>query len=193
VAGAAAATVIGQWLGAGVGLVLNRRYNHEIRLRWKGWRPNGETVGTIYRVGLPVFFTNSLGSVMTFAMNAVLLGHSATAVAFFGIYYKLQNFLFMPVNGLGQAAIPIVSYNLGAKAGARIRKTVSTALTASVAFALAASACSLCLPGRYCSSSTPGRRCLPSACRVCASSPPPSPWQRPPPSWAAPGPPWATR
>ncbi len=111
--GAAIATVIGQWTGAVVVIVLNVTRNPLIRVNFKGYHFCLREVKAIYQVGMPTIVMQAIGSVMTFAVNAVLMTVSSTAVAFFGIYYKLQNFLMMPMNGLGQACIPIVGYNYG--------------------------------------------------------------------------------
>lgn len=119
--GSALATVIGQSLGAVAALVFNRLRNSVIHVRLAGYRFYWRDVVAIYRVGLPTIVVQALSSVMTFAVNALLLPVSSTAVAFFGVYYKLQNFLMMPLNGLGQAAIPIVGYNYGSGHLARIR------------------------------------------------------------------------
>lgn len=94
-----------------------------IHVHFKNYHFKWQDVADIYRVGLPTIIMQAIGSFMTFAVNSILLGISTTAVAFFGIYYKLQNFLMMPINGLGQAAIPIVGYNYGNKKMQRIWKT----------------------------------------------------------------------
>ncbi len=120
--GAAIATVIGQIVGAVVALLLNKTKNPVIHVKFKGYHFNINDVKAIYKVGMPTIVMQAIGSVMTFAVNAVLMGVSATAVAFFGVYYKLQNFLMMPMNGLGQAAIPIVGFNFGSGDKDRIRQ-----------------------------------------------------------------------
>ena len=117
VRGAAIATVIGQIAGAIAALLFNRFRNPIIHVRLKNYHFMWQDVADIYRVGLPTIIMQAIGSIMTFVVNRILLDVSATAVAFFGIYYKLQNFLMMPINGLGQAAIPIVGYNYGALCG----------------------------------------------------------------------------
>lgn len=121
--GAAIATVIGQMSGAIAALLFNRFHNPVIHVHFKNYHFKWQDVADIYRVGLPTIIMQAIGSFMTFAVNSILLGISTTAVAFFGIYYKLQNFLMMPINGLGQAAIPIVGYNYGNKKMQRIWKT----------------------------------------------------------------------
>lgn len=146
--GAAIATVIGQWVGAAVALGLNAATNHEIKFQFKNFRLSKEIVRPIYRVGLPTILTQAMGAIMLFSMNAILGatlpgvsadGTSAAtpAIAFFGAYYKLQNFLYMPVMGLGQAAIPIVGFNYGAKNSERIRQVLRTAVPIAAGFALA--------------------------------------------------------
>lgn len=144
--GAAIATVIGQWLGAAVALALNHFKNPEIRFAIRGYRLDRSVVLAIYQVGAPTIVMQAMGSVMLSAMNVILMPFSSTAVAFFGAYYKLQNFLFMPMNGLGQAAIPIIGYNYGAKNGKRIRQALKTALPAAVCLALAGTLIFLLLP-----------------------------------------------
>ena len=135
ITGAAVATVIGQWVGAVVALLINRRRNPEVRMIFKGYRWEWKVAGAIFKVGLPTIVTQALGSVMNFSMNAILLSWSTTAVAFFGAYYRLQNFLMMPMNGLGQAAIPIVGFNYGAAKPERIRDTIRVSLISSVCIA----------------------------------------------------------
>ena len=137
--GAAVATVIGQWVGAAVALGLNAATNHEVKFALKGFRMRKEIVWPIYKVGLPTILTQAMSAIMLFAMNAILgallpgfaadgAANSAPAIAFFGGYYKLQNFLYMPIMGLGQAAIPIVGFNYGAKNGGRIKQVLRTAV-----------------------------------------------------------------
>lgn len=124
IAGAAAATVIGQWIGAIVALALNHFCNHEIHFVFKNFHMSKEMIKSIYKVGFPTIITQAVGSIMLSSMNGLLISVSSTVVAFFGVYYKLQNFLYMPMNGLGQAAIPIVGYNYGAKQPERINGVI---------------------------------------------------------------------
>ena len=134
--GAAIATVIGQMAGAVAALLFNRFKNPLIHVRFKDYHFKWEDVADIYRVGLPTIIMQAIGSVMTFAVNSILLQISTTAVAFFGIYYKLQNFLMMPINGLGQAAIPVVGYNYGARQTARVQQTWKVLLPTGITIAL---------------------------------------------------------
>ena len=138
--GAAIATVIGQLIGAAAALWFNRVKNPVIHVRLKDYHFLWQDVADIYRVGLPTIVMQAIGSVMTFAVNGILLGVSSTAVAFFGIYYKLQNFLMMPVNGLGQAAIPVVGFNYGSGQSDRVKQAWKVLLPTGVAFALCGTA-----------------------------------------------------
>ena len=145
--GAAIATVIGQWVGAAVALLLNKFKNKDITISFKGFRPDIKMIGAIYKVGLPTMVMQAMGSIMNAAMNAVLITFSSTAVAFFGVYFKLQNFLFMPMNGLGQAALPIVGFNYGSKNKERLGKVLKTALPAAAAIGLFGTIVFCALPG----------------------------------------------
>lgn len=127
--GAATATVIGQWTAAVIGLILNRVQNKEIHFVLRKFRLKKENVSEIYKVGAPTILTQAFGSIMVAAMNAILITFSSTAVAFFGVYFKLQSFLFMPMNGLGQGSLPIVGYNFGAKNDKRVKSTCTTSLS----------------------------------------------------------------
>lgn len=134
--GAAIATVIGQLAGAAAALLFNRFRNPLIHVRFRNYRFFWQDVAAIYRVGLPTIVMQAIGSVMTFLVNDILLGVSTTAVAFFGVYYKLQNFLMMPINGLGQAVIPIVGYNDGAGKTKRVQETWKVLLPTGIVLAL---------------------------------------------------------
>ena len=146
--GAAIATVIGRLIGAAAALWFNRVKNPVIHVRLKGYRFLWQDVADIYRVGLPTIVMQAIGSVMTFAVNGILLGVSSAAVAFFGIYYKLQNFLMMPVNGLGQAAIPVVGFNYGSGQSHRVKQAWKVLLPTGVVFALCGTAVFLLFPAQ---------------------------------------------
>lgn len=134
--GAAIATVIGQMAGAIAALLFNRFKNPLIHVQFKNYHFEWQDVLDIYRVGLPTIIMQAIGSVMTFVINSMLISVSTTAVAFFGVYYKLQNFLMMPINGLGQAAIPIVGYNYGAQKSQRVKQTWRVLLPTGIVIAL---------------------------------------------------------
>lgn len=146
VRGAAIATVIGQCVSAAVAIWLNAVKNPTVKIKWKGYKLNKAVVAQIYKVGLPTIITQSIGSIMVAAINAILMPFSSTAVAFFGVYYKLQNFLFMPMNGLGQAAIPIVGYCYGSKNYNRIKEAIRTILPIAIGIALAATVIFMVFP-----------------------------------------------
>ena len=127
--GAAVATVIGQFCGAGMTLYFNTRKNPDIQISFKGFRPSAKAIGRIYTVGLPSIAMQCVGSLMTFGMNLILMAFSATAVAVFGVYFKLQSFVFMPIFGLNNGMVPIISYNYGARDPRRVKKTIKLAIT----------------------------------------------------------------
>ena len=133
VAGAAYATILGQWVAALLGLILNIRKNPEVSISMKGFKPHGATIRLILSIGIPSVVMQSIGSVMTFLMNQILIAFSSTAVAVFGVYFKLQSFVFMPVFGLNNGTVPIVAYNFGARKGERMKKTIKYAICAAVA------------------------------------------------------------
>ncbi len=122
--GAAVATVIGQMCGALLGIYYCMRRTPEVQVTFKGFRPDGATIGRIYAVGAPSIAMQSVGSVMVYGFNKILMGFTATAVAVFGVYFKLQSFAFMPVFGLNNGMVPIVAYNYGARKGHRVIRTV---------------------------------------------------------------------
>ena len=127
IAGAAVATVMGQLVAAVLGLILNLKLNREIEINPVKYRPDLKSIGAIYKIGVPSIIMQSIGSVMTVGMNTILLGFEAigeTAVTVFGAYFKLQSFIFMPVFGLNNGIVPIVSYNYGAGKRERMVKTI---------------------------------------------------------------------
>lgn len=136
ISGAAIATVIGQWTAAVIGLILNRVQNREIHFIYHHFRLKKDNIVQIYKVGAPTILTQATGSIMVAAMNAILVIFSSTAVAFFGVYFKLQNFLLMPMNGLGQGSLPIVGYNFGAGNEKRVKDTCKTAMTVGIVIAV---------------------------------------------------------
>ena len=137
VAGAALATIIGQWAAAALGLVMNIRMNPEVSISFKGFRPHGATIRRILAIGIPSVVMQSIGSVMTFAMNQILIAFSSTAVAVFGVYFKLQSFVFMPVFGLNNGTVPIIAYNFGARRADRMTKTIKYSVSAALVIMIA--------------------------------------------------------
>jgi len=136
VAGAAVATVIGQWIGAMLGLYLNLKYNTEVQLRKKYLSLDKRIVGLILTVGIPSIIMNGIGSVMNFGMNQILQGFTETATSVFGIYFKLQSFFFMPLFGLNGATISIIAYNYGARKPERIIQTLKLCVGSALALML---------------------------------------------------------
>ena len=128
VAGAAWATAIGQFCGMAVGIGINHVKNHEVRLNFRRFRPDWHSIKGIYQVGLPSIIMQSIGSVMTFGMNKILIAFTETAVSVFGVYFKLQSFVFMPVFGVTNALVPIVGYNYGARSSQRIQQATRLSL-----------------------------------------------------------------
>ena len=137
VAGAAYATVLGQCVAAILGLIMNLKFNSDIHLSWKGvLRPNADTIGRIYSVGVPSILMISIGSVMTYCMNMILTAFSTTATAVFGVYFKLQSFFFMPVFGLNNGLIPVLAYNYGARRKDRIDEALKFSFVVAVSIML---------------------------------------------------------
>lgn len=136
IAGAAIATVIGQWSAAGIGLILNYVQNKEVHFVFRHFRFHKDTIAAIYKVGAPTILTQAIGSVMLSFINMILVMFSSTAVAFFGVYYKLQSFLFMPMNGLGQGTLPIVGFNLGAGRLDRVKQSCRMSILSGAAIGL---------------------------------------------------------
>ena len=126
VAGAAYATVLGQIVSAMISIILNMKKNKEIHMRLKGFRPNPALIKQIYEIGIPSIIMASIGSVMNYGMNRILLGFTSTATAVFGVYFKLQSFVFMPVFGLNNGVIPVIAYNYGAGNRERVVKAIKT-------------------------------------------------------------------
>lgn len=136
VAGAAAATVIGQCMAAAVACACNIKFNHEIKLSLKESRLSGKLIRDIYMVGVPSIVMQSIGSVMTYSMNKILIDFSSTATAVFGIYFKLQSFFLMPVFGLNNGITPIIAYSYGAQQRKRMVKTVKLSMGIAFGFLL---------------------------------------------------------
>ena len=127
VAGAAVATIIGQFCGCALAIYFNHKKNTDITLSLRGFRPNWRLIGEIYAIGLPSVIMVAIGSVMTFLMNKILITYHAaheTAATAFGVYFKLNSFIFMPIFGLNNGVIPIVAYNYGAQNRRRMMATI---------------------------------------------------------------------
>ena len=138
IAGAALATVLGQFAAMTVSFILNVRKNKEIHLSFKGLKPEGQIIGKIYAVGVPSIIVMSIGSILVYFLNIILGSFTTTAIAVYGVYFKLQSFVFMPVFGLNNGSVPIVGYNFGARNKQRVMKTIKLSCLA---------ACSIMLVG----------------------------------------------
>ena len=128
VAGAAIATVSGQLCGMLVGVFIMIKGEHLVQVKIKGFKLNWGVVLDIYKVGLPSIIMQSIGSLMLILYNMILVAYSTTAVAVLGIYFKIQSFVFMPVFGLNQGAMPIMGYNYGARDKKRLMDTYKEGL-----------------------------------------------------------------
>jgi len=137
VLGAAVATVIGQTVAMLLAIYFNFAKNHEIKLEFKKFRPEAAVITRIYAVGIPSIIMISIGSVMIFWMNKILLSFTPTAAAVFGVFFRMQSFVFMPVFGLNNGMIPIIAYNLGAQKKARLIKTIKLSVLYAVCIMLA--------------------------------------------------------
>ena len=136
VKGAAIATVTGQIIAAIVAVIINIKCNKEVHISLKQIRWHTATAKEIYKVGLPSIVMQSIGSIMTFGLNKILIGFTETATAVFGAYFKLQSFIFMPIFGLNNGMVPIIAYNFGAKKPDRVKKTVRLTIISAVCIML---------------------------------------------------------
>ena len=137
IAGAALATVIGQWVAALLAIFLNQKFNKELDMHLHHIRPESYVVRMILSVGIPSIIMMGIGSIMTFGVNQILQGFSETATGVFGIYFKLQSFFFMPLFGINNAVISIVAFNYGARKPDRMTKTIKMAAIAGLSIMLA--------------------------------------------------------
>lgn len=134
--GAALATVLGQIFAMLLSMFFNIKYNTDVNISMKGFRPNKNIIKQIYDVGLPSIIMQSITSVTTYGMNQILMGFSATAVTVYGVYFKLQSFIFMPVFGLNNGMVPIIAYNYGARNRKRIMDTAKSSIMIAVGIML---------------------------------------------------------
>ncbi|MEG2000627.1 MAG: MATE family efflux transporter [Evtepia sp.] len=132
VAGAAIATVVGQTAGLLLGIYYNKRYNPEIKISLGCFRPRGHVILRIYAIGLPSIVMQTISSVMIFTLNQILISFTETATTVFGVYFKLQSFVILPVLGLNNGIVPIIAYNYGARKRERIKKTIKLSIVYAV-------------------------------------------------------------
>ena len=139
IAGAAVATVIGQWIAAALAVFFNLKFNPEVQFGLRYFRPRKDVIAPIMTVGIPSVIMNSIGSIMNIGINKSLQGftqYGEVPVNVFGIYFKLQSFFFMPLFGMNNATISIVAYNYGARKVERITKTLKIACISALIFML---------------------------------------------------------
>lgn len=135
-AGAALATVLGQIVAFILAIILNQKYNTELRIKAHHFKPDWPIIGRIYAVGIPSILMVGIGSIMTTSMNKILNSFSDIAASVFGVYFKLQSFAFMPVFGLNNGVIPVIAYNYGAQKRKRMIQAVKTACVIASCFML---------------------------------------------------------
>ncbi|MCI8270665.1 MAG: MATE family efflux transporter [Lachnospiraceae bacterium] len=136
ISGAAIATVIGQILAMILSLIFNLRKNTDVSISMRGFSPSLPTIRVIYEVGVPSIIMQSISSVMTYFLNLILVGFTATAVTVLGVYFKLQSFIFMPIFGLNNGMIPIIAFNYGARDKKRIMETAKFSIFIAVSIML---------------------------------------------------------
>ena len=124
VMGAAVATIIGQICAFIFAFYLNHKKNTEVKINLKGFSPSPYLIGQIYKIGFPSIIMQSIGSIMVYGMNQILMSFTSTATAVFGVYFKLQSFIFMPIFGLNNGMMPIMAYNYGAKKKSRLLSAI---------------------------------------------------------------------
>lgn len=146
VAGAAVATVIGQCVAAVLAIIFNVKVNTEIHVGMKGFKPSGKVIKQIYIIGVPSIVMQAIGSVMTYGMNRILIAFTDTATAVFGVYFKLQSFVFMPVFGLNNGLVSILAYNYGAGKKERVIGTYKLAVCYAVAIMAIGTVIMQCIP-----------------------------------------------
>lgn len=147
-AGAAIATVTGQTIAGILAYIFNVTKNKELNISFKNFRPSKHVIAAICRVGIPSIVMQSISSIMTFGMNQILIAFSSTAAAVFGIYYKLQSFIFMPVFGLSNGMVPIIAFNYGAEKKTRMLKTYRSSLAFAVCIMTIGTAMFLLIPDK---------------------------------------------
>ncbi len=145
--GAAIATIVGQCVAGALGIILNLTVNKEIRLRIKNFLPRWQLIKEMLVIGIPSVLMQAIGSVMTFCMNMILIGFSQTALNVFGVYFKLQSFVFMPVFGLNNGMVPIIAYNFGAGRRDRVNSTIKFSALTAIGYMLLGFAAFQLLPG----------------------------------------------
>ena len=149
ITGAAVATVMGQWVSMVVSFTCNIKINKDIQFKFRQFKPDGAIIKQIYRVGVPSILLGSVGSVTTFFINRILGRFSTTAIAVYGVYFKLNSFIFMPVFGLNNGIVPIIAYNYGAENKKRIIQAVRSGILLAAAIMLFGTFLFECFPVQF--------------------------------------------
>ena len=140
VRGAALATVLGQVVGFVIGIILHAKFNREVKLSFKGFRPDGKLIGRIYAIGIPSIVMASIGSVMNVIFNNILYSFPAPIGVYsqnaFGAYFKLQSFVLMPIFGLNNGLVPLIAFNYGAQKRKRMTSAMLIGGAAAVVYML---------------------------------------------------------
>ena len=147
VAGAALATIFGQIAAMCLGLFMNIKWNPEVNINMRKFRPSRRILGKILAVGIPTTVVQAIGSVMTFGFNKILLMFTPTATAVFGVYFKLNSFIFLPIFGLNNGMVPIIAYNYGARNKKRIIETIRLSVITAIFLMLIGLAIFMTVPG----------------------------------------------
>lgn len=147
IAGAALATVIGQFAAMFVGFYLHHKHNDEVLLRPLDFQFHKKTIAAILQVGIPSMLMMAIGSVMSYGLNRILFTFSATAVAVFGAYFKLQSFVFMPVFGMNNGMVPVIAYNYGYKRPDRIKQTMKLGMGCAIGYMTLGAVVFFAIPG----------------------------------------------
>lgn len=160
IAGAAYATIIGEAVGALAGLLFNKKKNKEIDFRMRGFRPDGREISAIYKIGLPSIVMQSIASLMVLCFNTILAKFGSTTIATFGIYFRLQSFVFMPVFGFNNAVVPIIAYNYGARKSDRMKHAMKISARYGIGIMLAGLVIFWLFPNELLSMFNPSERML---------------------------------
>lgn len=167
IAGAALATVLGQIVACVLSYLFNIRVNKEIQFKFKGFVPDKNVIAHIYKIAVPSILMQSINSITTYGMNLIIGKFSMTAVAVYGVYFKLNSFIFLPVFGLNTGMVPIISFNYGACNKKRITKTIKVSLILALSIMAFGVVILKLFLQNFWHCSMPRRKCLPLVFQRC--------------------------
>lgn len=124
IAGAAIATVIGQCVSFLLDAYFHYTKNHELDHSLSYLKPIRNIIVEIYQIGIPAIIMQALMSFMTYGVNIIFNAVGAAAVTAYGIYYKIQQFVFFAAFGMNNAIIPITAFNYGMRDKKRIEEVI---------------------------------------------------------------------